>query len=413
MKIILSIVCFLSALTLSAQNKGPVETGLKEPVVLRTNDVVFRQIDKHTWYGTGHLFANETVYVVEGSKKAMLIDCGTEMHNLDQLVKRLTKKPVSLYITHAHPDHAGMAINYFKEVYMNPADTVGAAEYFPNYKGEMCFLKDHQVIDLGGRKIEVIFTPAHTPGSTTYVDLTNHYGFSGDSFGNGNLLLLGTFPTLKATAEKMSAFMKEHKITKLWNGHYFGSNTESPKRVADEITISEDVLSGKLTPKNKTWLNYDHLGLYNMVDTLGVKICFNKDSYYTPEQRQQGIQAAYDFLKDCHNVYIATTDGNALAITNNNAFNAYETDLYLMANSDSKLAQDVDKDQDACIRAEKDGKTLNMICKLVVDHRATSKAALLRVRPDLQDKYAPEDKNTVIYKIKQVTANLGDEELKF
>ena len=410
-KIFLTIAALACALTINAQApNGPFEQGLTEPVVLRTDDVVFRQIDKHTWYGTGHLMANETVYLLEGSKSAMLIDCGTVMHDLDKLVKKLTKKPVSLYITHAHPDHAGMAVNYFDKVYMNPADTVGAAEFFPDYKGKKMFLKDGQIIDLGGRKIQVVFTPAHTPGSTTYIDLRNHVGFSGDSFGNGNLLLIGTFPTLRVTAQKMSDYMKAHKITKLWNGHYYGSNTESPKRVADEVTISDDVLSGKLTPQGKMIMNYDLFGLYHCVDTLGVKINYGKGALYSDSQRQQGISEAYNFLKDCKDVYVATANSNVPHIADDNAFNAYETDLYLMAKAGSQLANDLKQNQNAVITAKKGGKTLTISCKLVEDFRKTSKEALLRTRPDLQNTLSDQD---IIYKVKEVTASIDNQEVKF
>lgn len=413
--IYLAIAMVLSTMTVSAQNapKGPFEQGLKEPVVYRSNDVVFRRIDKHTWYGTGHLMANESVYLLEGKKKAMLIDCGTVMHDLDKIVRQLTRKPVELYLTHSHPDHSGMAVDYFKEIYLNPADTVGMAEFAPQYKGRLVFLKDRQVIDLGGRKIEVLFTPGHTPGSVTYIDMSHHYGFSGDSFGNGNLLLTGTFPTLEHSAQKVSDFMQAHKITKLWNGHYFGGNAETPERVADEITISKDVLSGRLTPQGKMMRNYDMLGLYHCIDTLGLKINYGKGALYTPEERAAGIRQAYELLKGCRNVYIASVAGKDPVITNDNAFNAYETDLYLMASRDSKLAQDVAENQNVFITAEKDGQVLDISCKLVEDVRATSKEALLRTRPDLQGQYDAGSKNTVIYKIKEVTARLNGEELKF
>jgi glyoxylase-like metal-dependent hydrolase (beta-lactamase superfamily II) len=107
-------------------------------------------------------------------------------------------------------------------------------------------LKDGEIIDLGGRRLEVVFTPGHTPGSTTLVDRNAGYGFSGDSFGSGNLLLSGTFSTLLATCQKMSAMMEKYGIEFLYPGHYFGKNVETKQRVDDIATISKDVLSGKV-----------------------------------------------------------------------------------------------------------------------------------------------------------------------
>ena len=92
----------------------------------------------------------------------------------------------------------------------------------------------------------MVFTPAHTPGSTTFVDKAAGYGFSGDSFGSGNLLLSGTFSTLLATCQKTSAMMEKDGIKQLYPGHYFGKNAETKQRIDDLATISKDVLAGKV-----------------------------------------------------------------------------------------------------------------------------------------------------------------------
>ena len=121
-------------------------------------------------------------------------------------------------------------IDYFPEIYINPADTVGIPEFMPNYKGKVCFLEDGEILDLGGRILEIVFTPGHTPGSTTFVDKDAAYGFSGDSFGSGNLLLGVDFSTLISTCKKMSAVIEKYDIKYLYPGHYFGMNKETPQR---------------------------------------------------------------------------------------------------------------------------------------------------------------------------------------
>ena len=101
----------------------------------------------------------------------------------------------------------------------------------PDYKGKVKYLKDGEIIDLGGRKLEVVFTPAHTPGSTTFIDKEAGYGFSGDSFGSGNLLLTLDFSTLIATCEKTSAIMEKYGIKYLLSRTLFwqkcGNEAES------------------------------------------------------------------------------------------------------------------------------------------------------------------------------------------
>ena len=256
--------------TLFAQ-MGAVQIEGKE--VFKNDDVVFHQIDEHTWVGTGHMMANESLYLLEGNDKAVLIDAGTRIKDLDKIVADITTKPVMLVATHVHPDHTGSSIDCFPELYINPADTVNIPQMMPNYKGVVNYLKDGEKIDLGGRILEVVFTPAHTPGSTTFIDKATGYGFSGDSFGSGNLLLTGNFSTLIATCVKMNNIMEKYGIKYLYPGHFFGKNTETIQRVNDLITLSKDVLSGKIkgeeNPRGMAGLNL-------VVSDYGVRINYSE-----------------------------------------------------------------------------------------------------------------------------------------
>ena len=113
------------------------------------------------------------------------------------------------------------------------------------YKGEIKHLTEGQVIDLGGRKLEVLFTPGHTSGSITFIDKANHYGFSGDAFGSTNLLIFTDLATVMASAEKVEKYIKENDIKFLFPGHYSGDNLESPKRVTDIKNLCNDLITGK------------------------------------------------------------------------------------------------------------------------------------------------------------------------
>jgi len=243
--------------------------------VFKNDDVVFHKIDDHTWVGTGKEMSNESLYLVEGNNKAVLIDAGTNIKDLDKIVTSITSKPVMLVATHVHPDHTGASIDYFPVLYLNEADTVNIPRFMPNYKGQVKYLQDGETIDLGGRQLEVVFTPGHTPGSTTFIDKDAKYGFSGDSFGSGNLLLTTDFSTLQATCEKMSKIMSKYAIEKLYPGHYFGSNEETQKRVDDLYTISKGALSGVIkgeeNPNNRFGLNY-------LINQNGVLVNYSKEA---------------------------------------------------------------------------------------------------------------------------------------
>lgn len=262
--IILALLCLVGTVAM-AQPRMTYE----EKVVYEGEDVTFRQIDAHTWEGNGRMMANETLYIVEGEERALLIDAGTNIKDLDKIVAGITSKPVTLVATHVHPDHTGASVNYFKEIYINAADMVNVKEMMGDYKGEIKYLTDGEVIDLGGREIEVIFTPGHTPGSTTFIDREAHYGFSGDAFGSGNLLLTTNFTTLALTCQRMSEYMQQYGIEKLYPGHYMGVNVETVKRVQDMLQMSRDVLAGKVEGrKNERGM----LGLDRVLTMHGVNI---------------------------------------------------------------------------------------------------------------------------------------------
>lgn len=244
-----------------------------EPVVYEGPDVIIRRIDAHTWEGNGHLMANESIYLVEGDEKALLIDAGTKIDDLDKIIAGITKKPVILAATHVHPDHTGSAIDYFPEIWINAADMVNVPEFMPNYKGKINYLEDGQVFDLGGRQIEVIFTPGHTPGSATFFEMGNDrkWGYSGDAFGSGNLLLTTNFSTLLATTTRIEAYMKRHGIEKMYPGHYMGKNPETPQRISDMKRMAEEMIEG--TRKGEAG-GQAMLGLNGRIRDFGVNISY-------------------------------------------------------------------------------------------------------------------------------------------
>ena len=165
----------LMPLTVGAQGTDINSRDLRGKVVYQDDEVVFRQLDEHTWIGNGHRVYNESLYLVEGNDRAILIDAGTVIPGLDKIVAKITSKPVTMMLTHAHGDHAG-GVGPFPEVYLNAGDMPLVSNSMRSYTGQIKYLFDGEVIDLGGREIEVIFTPGHTASSATFFDKAKHYG---------------------------------------------------------------------------------------------------------------------------------------------------------------------------------------------------------------------------------------------
>ena len=79
-KILLATIAMLMGLSASAQFKNPLDD-LK--TVYKDENVTFRKLDNHTWIGSGNVMSSETMYIVEGKDRAVLIDAGTSIPDLD------------------------------------------------------------------------------------------------------------------------------------------------------------------------------------------------------------------------------------------------------------------------------------------------------------------------------------------
>ena len=73
---------FLTAFSLLLSFVAFAQSDFKEKTIFKNNDVEFRQLDDHTWHGNGTLMFNESVYLIEGEKSAILIDAGTKIPGL-------------------------------------------------------------------------------------------------------------------------------------------------------------------------------------------------------------------------------------------------------------------------------------------------------------------------------------------
>lgn len=162
-----------------------------------------------------------SMYLIEGSEKAMLIDTGTPCEGLDKAIRKITGKPIYVVLTHMHGDHTGN-IRYFKDIYFHAADTVLMQPRA--FNGKVHFINDGDVFDLGSKKIEVKYMPGHTPGSIILLDKQLGNCYSGDAFGSGEVWLqlkpLLPIATYISSCKKMINLM-DNGITKIYCGHYY------------------------------------------------------------------------------------------------------------------------------------------------------------------------------------------------
>ena len=166
------------------------------------------RIDQDTWRIEN---GGVRFFLLKGEKKALLIDSGMNAGDVKEMAERLTSLPVELLNTHADVDHIG-GNDYFPSFKMHPSE---AANYYSDKKrvGIIDPVYDGDVIDLGGRELEIMLVPGHTPGSIMVLDRGRGVVFSGDSIQDGNIFLFGPNRDIHAFALSLKRLEK-------WKGLY-------------------------------------------------------------------------------------------------------------------------------------------------------------------------------------------------
>lgn len=156
----------------------------------------------------------EIMYLIKGSKRAILADTCLGVGNIRSVVEEMTDLPLTVILTHGHVDHA-MGAPLFEHVYMNDADRgvylahsaidirqgyieagLGAepgsfkdAEYVPVKKPDFIRpLKDGDTFDLGGVHVETYTLAGHTPGCMVLLVVEERVLITGDAANNSVFL---------------------------------------------------------------------------------------------------------------------------------------------------------------------------------------------------------------------------------
>src|SRR5690554_1316757 len=95
-----------------------VHSGYSQSGMIKTDHLEARLARPGLWVIQGLTGAPSTMYLLEGSEMALLIDTGTGQEDLSEFVARLTGKPLLVALTHGHGDHSGGS-GYFPEVYLH------------------------------------------------------------------------------------------------------------------------------------------------------------------------------------------------------------------------------------------------------------------------------------------------------
>lgn len=185
-------------------------------------------------------------FLVVGSEKALLLDTGAEELDILALIRTVTDKPVTLVHTHGDGDHTA-ADSAFAEIYAHPDEFSVILRFRPELEATLLPVGEGDRFDLGGRTLEVIEAPGHTPGSICLLDVENRILFSGDTVSYGPVFLFGDHRDAKGyrvTLDKLQALSGYDIVYPCHN-----TCPVSPAIITDLMACVDGALAGTIAPQ--------------------------------------------------------------------------------------------------------------------------------------------------------------------
>jgi len=279
----LGIVFFALPLLVSAQNtipdwcraiprpqyktlrRAPVKSGWFE--VYSAAPGVFAIYEPHQ--------SQETIgYLILGQKQALEFDTGMGIGDIKAITAELTKLPIVVLNSHTHHDHVG-GNSQFDTVFGMDTDftrhnargsrEAAQAEIAP---GEICgdlpkgfdrtsyatkpwkitaFKHAGDRIDLGGRTLEIIATPGHTPDAICLLDRNAGLLFTGDTYYPGPIWLFGPETDLVAYGASIQHLADLAPHIKIVLGAH-NAPVAPPSVLPQLVSAFEAVRAGKVKP---------------------------------------------------------------------------------------------------------------------------------------------------------------------
>ncbi len=228
-------------------------------------------------------------YLVIGRDSALLIDTGNGLGDIEAVVDRLTDKPVQVLNTHSHFDHVGG--NYQFERILSPstefsisnskgsnneqvrkeASEAALCKGLPNGVSEenhrikpysiASRIEDGDVIELGGRTLQLIFIPGHTDDSIALLDKEAGFLWTGDSFYEGPIWLFFPETDLVAYRKSIARLVAlVPNLTALFPAH--NTPRANPAMLVETQRALELVLQGRVesTPVWEGVVSFDFEG---------------------------------------------------------------------------------------------------------------------------------------------------------
>jgi glyoxylase-like metal-dependent hydrolase (beta-lactamase superfamily II) len=209
-------------------------------------------------------------YLLIGNKRALLIDAGATERDVRPVLATLTQLPVTVIPTHLHSDHTNGLRNFDSIALIDLPETrsreingvihLGRYQYLgtggddPPLFRVTEWIKPDGFIDLGERRVQVLWTPGHTKTSISVRDPAAQLLFTGDLIYPTTLYAFlpeSSLSTYVATADRLLATLPGETV--IYGAHCCRNDTAPAapwldmNDLRDVRKAVQNVLSGSAT----------------------------------------------------------------------------------------------------------------------------------------------------------------------
>jgi glyoxylase-like metal-dependent hydrolase (beta-lactamase superfamily II) len=212
-------------------------------------------------------------YLILGHDKAVLFDTGMGISDIRKVVTELSKLPIIVLNSHTHDDHVGgnwqfdtiysMDIDFSRqnargstsdaqaeiapgEVYGDLPRNFDAKSYRTKPWTISKYIHDGDKLELGGRTLEILSTPGHTPDAISLFDRANGLLFTGDAYYPAPIWLYRPETDLDAYAKSIARLAALAPQVKIVIGAH-NIPVAAPSVLPNLVAAFADLRAGKAT----------------------------------------------------------------------------------------------------------------------------------------------------------------------
>lgn len=217
-------------------------------------------------------FQEAISYLIVGSERALLFDTGIGLVPIRPVVEELTKLKVEVLNSHTHFDHVGGNAEFDRVLALDTAYTRANMRGFAHAElaGEVVpdsfcggppkgadveayrtkpwtatrTVADGERIDLGGRVLEVLHVPGHTPDAVALLDRARGFLWTGDSYYDGAIWLYVPETDLDDYERSMKRLAALPGLVKLLPAHNVA--TADPRQLEKVVAAIRQVRAGSV-----------------------------------------------------------------------------------------------------------------------------------------------------------------------